>query len=168
MITTGKISFFILHLFLCVTQFICSWNTWVAMCGSISHLIALDLFGLSHRTRLLLNTTTKQQNKSCFAKVLAKAVEGTPLQRERIRQTCKHQRKKFSRPEKIQAGKETEIQPAAQVEPGKEKGTQIHVSEGPQWSSSTKRCQNKCRTSTVVGHREDNITIPPLLCFACR
>lgn len=84
----GKSTFFILYLFLCVTQFICSWDTWVAMCGSISHLIVFDLFGLSHRTRFLLKTTTKQQNKSCFAKVVAKAVEGTPFQRERIRQTC--------------------------------------------------------------------------------
>lgn len=35
---------------------------------------------------------------------------------------CKHQRKRFSRAE-LQAGKDIEIQPAAQVEPGKQKGT---------------------------------------------
>lgn len=87
MITEGKITFFMLLPFFCVLQFICSWDTWVAMCGSISHLIALNLFSLSHRTRFLLNTTSKQQNKSCFAKVPSKAVEGTPLQKERIRQT---------------------------------------------------------------------------------
>lgn len=71
---------------LCVTQFICSWDTRVAVHGSISHLIAISLFGLSHRTKFLLNTITKQQNKSCFAQVLAKAVEETPLQKERITQ----------------------------------------------------------------------------------
>lgn len=71
---------------LCVTRFICSWDTRVAMHRSISHLIAISLFGLSHRTMFLLNTITKQQNKSCFAQVLAKAVEDTPLQKERITQ----------------------------------------------------------------------------------
>lgn len=71
---------------LCITQFICSWDTWVGKYGSISCLIAINFFGLSHRTSFLLNTTTKQQNKSCFAQVLAKAVEGTPPQKESIMQ----------------------------------------------------------------------------------
>lgn len=92
------------------------------MHGSISCLIAFNLFDLSHRTRYLLNTTTKQQKKSFFAQVLAKDVEGTPLQQKKIRQISFGSISASTR-EKSRAGKEAEMQPAAPVEPGKQKGT---------------------------------------------
>lgn len=143
------------------------------MHGSISHLIAISLFGLSHRTKFLLNTITKQQNKSCFAQVLAKAVEETPLQKERITQITfgsisASTRGRGFQEQNYRLGKTLK---SSQQHKWNLENRKAHA-ESSVWRASVgglsgRSSQNKCRTTTVVVHREDSITIPPLFCFAC-
>lgn len=131
-------------------------------CYGRKHLF--NLFGLSHRTMFLLQTVAGEQKKVALCPVLADAVEppeGTEITHRFWQHLGKHQREKVLKTRAVQAGKETELQPAPQGEPGKQKSmhrigslkgqTEIYRElKGTPWGLSAKMAQNKCRRTHCV------------------